>query len=301
MKKIFKWMLISLITIIVIGLGGLSFYLFLNNTKLLENNAELIEKLDSTSTKLEMLNLKFENLGTKAEMFNQYLTILEERDREMRSDLLFFSDVELYNFQNKLASINDIIKVKDIPGLQHNMDNLGKRILLQSNKYDTLSEMVKENISFLLCVPIIKPIQSKDLYSFTSDYGYRIDPINKQLSFHEGLDIATRKNALVLATGWGHVEKIIYSKYGYGNRILINHGYGYKTLYAHLNIIHVKRGAVVKRGQIIGRAGSTGRSTGVHLHYEIYKDGTHINPINHFYSYRTGNTNEFKKLMILQN
>lgn len=300
MKKWIKKSLIILGVLIFLGVLGSGYCFYDKYNKEKEKNEELSNNLDSTNKELKNLNLKFKALSCELTSHDLYLRILEERDKEIRNDLLFFTDMELYEFQNELDSLDEIFKIKSIPNIEKNLDNLGKRIKIQSNKYDSLHDMVRENISYLLSIPLIKPIHSKDIFTFSSEYGMRIDPFDSLLRFHEGLDIVTEFRTPVLATGWGHVQEIIRSKYGYGKRILINHGYGYKSFYAHLNVIYVKEGDIVKRGQIIGRTGCSGRSTGVHLHYEVYKNNKHVDPINHFYSYETKKTKKFKKLILLK-
>jgi len=272
MKKWIKRILIILTILIFFSLIGGGYYFYNEYEIEKEKNIELNKIIDSTNNEFKILNLKFKSLSNEITSHDLYLRILEERDREIRNDLLFFTDMDLYEFQNELDSLDEIFKVKSIPYLKENIDNLGKRIKIQSNKYDSLHDMVKENISYLLSIPLIKPIQSKDIYTFSSEYGMRIDPFDSLLRWHEGIDIVAKFKTPVLASGWGHVEKVIRSNYGYGKRILINHGYGYKSFYAHLNIIYVKKGDIVKRGQIIGRVGNSGRSTGTHLHYEVYKN-----------------------------
>ena len=121
----------------------------------------------------------------------------------------------------------------------------------------------------------------------SSPYGWREHPTEKQVLFHEGIDISANVGSQVFSTAQGRVVKIMYSKYGYGNRILIKHAYGFETLYAHLGVIHVKKGQWVNKNQLIGSVGNTGRSTGPHLHYEIHKNGEPRDPLGYFYTHIT--------------
>jgi murein DD-endopeptidase MepM/ murein hydrolase activator NlpD len=295
-----KWLkTVSVILVCLFLLSG-AYYYFTENRKLKTEIYTQELRYDSLSTQHTIQQKEIDILYSDSRFYEKSLKNFEERDRTVRNEVLFFTDEELYNFKNDYGDSLDLTKMKLLPYIKEEFDNLGKRIIVQSNSYDTLMYMMKENRSFLLSIPLIKPIQTKDLYRFSSEYGYRIDPFDRTLTFHEGIDIITKLNAHVLATGWGRVVDVVYSKWGYGNRIVIDHGYGYKSIYAHLNVIYVKEGQTVARGQVIGGAGSSGRSTGVHLHYEVYKNGTHVDPIRHFYSYKSTRSQQFKHLIILQ-
>ncbi|MDR1172124.1 MAG: M23 family metallopeptidase, partial [Bacteroidales bacterium] len=133
------------------------------------------------------------------------------------------------------------------------------------------------------CRPAIQPVSNKELKYAASGYGWRMHPIWGVLKFHEGLDFAAPVGADIYATGDGKVIQTGYSG-GYGKMVLIDHGFGYQTLYAHMNSIGVLEGSEVKRGQVIGTVGNTGDSTGPHLHYEVHKNGQHVNPIDYFHN-----------------
>ncbi|MBL7650246.1 MAG: M23 family metallopeptidase, partial [Candidatus Hydrogenedentes bacterium] len=127
-------------------------------------------------------------------------------------------------------------------------------------------------------IPAIQPVANKDLTRMASGYGYRMDPFYHTFSFHQGMDFTADYGAEVYATGDGVVQNSMNDGWGYGNHVIINHGFGYTTLYGHLSRIVVRPGQAVKRGQLIGNVGSTGRSTGPHLHYEVRKNGNPLNP-----------------------
>ena len=135
----------------------------------------------------------------------------------------------------------------------------------------------------LSCIPAIMPVKGTDIYRISSHYGHRTDPFYKVTKFHGGIDFSGPVGTGIYATGDGVVSKVEKNKSGYGNNIIVDHGYGYKTRYAHLHSFSVKKGDKVKRGQEIGKMGNTGKSTAPHLHYEVIVKGKHENPINYYF------------------
>ena len=144
--------------------------------------------------------------------------------------------------------------------------------------------MARDKEKMLAAIPAIQPVANKNLKRMASGYGYRIHPIYKVRKMHWGTDFSAPTGTPIYATGDGKVTKYRRSRAGYGNHIIIDHGYGYQTLYAHMSKVDVRRGQKVKRGDIIGYIGSSGRSTAPHLHYEVIKDGRKINPVNYFFN-----------------
>ena len=143
-------------------------------------------------------------------------------------------------------------------------------------------------------INFIKYIQrkNKNLRRIASGFGYRVDPIYKTRKMHKGMDFTAPKGTKIYATGDGVIKKVKYSRWGYGTHVIISHGYGYTTLYGHMSRANVKSGQKVTRGQLIGLVGSTGKSTGPHLHYEVHKNGTAVNPVGYFYNDLTGDQYE---------
>jgi murein DD-endopeptidase MepM/ murein hydrolase activator NlpD len=144
--------------------------------------------------------------------------------------------------------------------------------------------MAKNKALLLASIPAIQPISNNDLKRLSSYYGYRIDPFYKVKKFHEGVDFSAPTGTEIYATGNGTVVDCGRSRGGYGNVIIIDHGFGYKTRYAHMHSFEVKEGQKVTRGQVIGTVGNTGKSTSPHLHYEVWKNNRRINPINYFFN-----------------
>ena len=153
----------------------------------------------------------------------------------------------------------------------------------QSRSLDVMDNVVADKWDSIVSVPVGSPISIADLSRISDGFGWRKHPILKKWIFHEGTDLSAPLGSDVVTTSDGVVERVIKSKKGYGNRIVINHGYGYKTIYAHLKVMNVTKGDVVKRGEVIGTVGSTGLSTGPHLHYEVLVNNRPLNPQQYFY------------------
>jgi len=171
-----------------------------------------------------------------------------------------------------------------IGDLNKKVDQLSKAIYVQSKSFDDVLDLAQNKEEMLAHIPAIQPVANKNLKRMASGYGNRIHPVYKTKKMHWGMDFSAPKGTEVYATGDGKVEKVKRSKRGYGNQVRINHSYGYKTFYAHLDKYIVKKGQVVKRGDLIGYVGSTGTSTAPHLHYEVVKDKKKVNPVNYYFN-----------------
>lgn len=169
--------------------------------------------------------------------------------------------------------------------LMHNskkIDELKRKMVIQTTSYDEIIKLAKNKEEWLRAMPAIQPVSNKQLKRLSSGFGYRIDPIHKVRRPHNGIDFSLPKGTPVYATADGVVKVVKSSFAGYGKRIDIDHGFGYKTRYAHLDMFNVKKGQKVKRGDIIGYSGNSGKSTAPHLHYEVHKDGKALNPVYYF-------------------
>ncbi|MDL2256221.1 peptidoglycan DD-metalloendopeptidase family protein [Parabacteroides sp. OttesenSCG-928-G06] len=162
------------------------------------------------------------------------------------------------------------------------IDMLRKQLYVQSNSLEEIIELGKTQEDRSKCIPAIQPISNKDLTRTASGYGMRIDPIYRVPRFHAGMDFSAKIGTEIYSTGDGVITYAAW-KQGYGNCIMINHGHGYETLYGHMNKFGVRVGQKVKRGQIIGEVGNTGKSTGPHLHYEVIVRGKHDNPAKYYF------------------
>ena len=164
------------------------------------------------------------------------------------------------------------------------IDELKRKLYIQTKSYDELFGMANNKENLIAAIPAIQPIYNKDLRRVASGYGMRIDPFLKVRRMHYGLDFSVKKGTPIYATADGKVVIIKSSFGGLGKHIYLDHGNGYRTVYAHLNKFNVKKGQKVKRGELIAYSGNTGRSTSPHLHYEVHKNGEKINPINFFFN-----------------
>lgn len=160
--------------------------------------------------------------------------------------------------------------------------SLRKQLYIQSKSYDELVVSAKNKERMLECIPAIQPVMNKDLKRMASGYGWRIDPIYRTRRFHAGMDFTAPIGTDIFATGNGTIQSVGWEQ-GYGNTVKINHGFGYMTLYAHMSKFNVKPGQKVKRGDIIGEVGNTGKSTGPHLHYEVHFKNQVMNPQNYYF------------------
>jgi murein DD-endopeptidase MepM/ murein hydrolase activator NlpD len=164
------------------------------------------------------------------------------------------------------------------------LDKVHSQLVVQSKSFDEVFSMAKRKTEMLACIPAIQPVSNKNLKRLSSYFGYRTDPIYKVRKFHEGIDFSAPVGTPIYATGDGVVKEVAPSNQGYGNTLVIDHGYGYETMYAHIHQFKVKQGEKVKRGQLIATLGNSGKSTAPHLHYEIWKNGNKINPIHFFFN-----------------
>ena len=264
------------------------------------------------SPKEKALNREIETLRGEYDLLNKrlgdlslVLNDLQERDNGIyrvifEADPLpdevrkaGFGGVNRYEKYRRLAN-GDIIE-----NTTKKVDVLSKQLAVQSKSYDEILAMVRNKSLMLASIPAIQPISNKDLKLMASGFGYRTDPIYKTIKFHAGMDFAASTGTPIFATGDGIVVKADYDNGGYGNHVRITHGYGYLTLYGHMSKIKAKAGLKVKRGDIIGYVGSTGKSVGPHLHYEVHKNNEAINPVNFYYNDLT--PAEYAKMIELNN
>lgn len=184
---------------------------------------------------------------------------------------------------NRYSSLDELGAGQDLKNAARRQDVLLKRASVQSESLDGISLLSAQAGNMASCLPAIPPIlPDSKTFRISSQFGGRTDPVYGSWRFHEGIDLATKMKNPVYCTGDGVVEEVKYQFFGYGNEIVIDHGYGYKTRYAHLNAIYVAKGMSVHRGEQIGEVGNSGKSTGPHLHYEVAYKGRKVNPNNYF-------------------
>ena len=242
--------------------------------------------------------LQYENIELKKQYFEleKKLKEMEVIATEIRDfDNILYSQVLGVDFDTtdfhmyKNDSIDYIIQYYDtiFSGIDDRAFYAAEMLSTQLSKLQKTSHRFTNDKNAILYYPTISPVKTKDFIHISSPYGWREHPIEKKVLFHEGVDISANIGSKVYSTAQGRVVKIMYSKYGYGNRILIKHSYGFETLYAHLHHINVKKGQWVQKNQLIGSVGNTGRSTGPHLHYEIHKYGEPRDPLGYFFTHIT--------------
>lgn len=177
------------------------------------------------------------------------------------------------------------------------IDQLTKAIYVQSKSFDEIVELAENKSELLKAIPAVQPVANKDLKRMASGYGMRLDPFTKVPKMHYGMDFTADIGTPVYATGDGKVIRADSKSSGFGRHIRIDHGYEYVTIYAHLNDYNVRVGQKVKRGEIIGYVGNSGRSRGPHLHYEVHQGGKKLNPVNYYYGELS--PEEFSKIINL--
>ena len=238
----------------------------------------------------EDLKDNYRQLKDRIQSIQQQMQELEKRDNDVYRAIFEANPVpdsaRAKQLENQLE-IATIQRLKDnqlVASIVTTLNNLSSRLSAQKKSYDEVEELVKNKEQLLSHTPAIQPVSNKDLNRIASGFGYRIDPVYKTTKFHAGLDFSAPQGTPIYATADGTVSTAGNSGNGYGNHVIINHGYGYETLYGHMVRVKVKNGQTVKRGEVIGWVGSTGKSTGPHCHYEVHKNGEKINPIYFFFN-----------------
>ncbi|MFZ9029262.1 MAG: M23 family metallopeptidase [Crocinitomicaceae bacterium] len=223
-------------------------------------------------------------------LINDVLNDIENRDEDLYRMALYadkFPD-ELRRMgaggSDKYAYLRKLPNSELLINTSSSIDALERRLHAQTLSFRELIQLAKDKEKMLACIPAIQPVRNTDLKRMASGYGYRIDPIYKTRRMHSGMDFTADKGTEVYATGDGVIELVERKRWGYGKQIVIDHGFGYKTRYAHLSEFKVRRGQKVKRGDLIGLVGSTGKSTGPHLHYEVLRNNRAVNPIGYYHS-----------------
>ena len=178
---------------------------------------------------------------------------------------------------------SDLDNKELVVGTFEKIDRIKKKMYIQTKSYDEVLDLARNKELLYASMPAIQPVSNKELRRLSSGYGMRTDPILKVRKMHYGVDFSAPQGTPIYATGDGVIQRLKMSFTGYGNHLIIDHGFGYKTLYGHMSKFNVKKGQRVKRGEIIGYVGNSGKSTAPHCHYEVHINGKAINPVNYFY------------------
>jgi len=235
------------------------------------------------------LEAQYNGLNGRFKMVEQELVYLQQRDDQIYREIFETPPVPDnirkagVGGSRRYASLEEYENSDLVISTTRRLDKITRQMAVQSESFDEVMELVKKKEDMIARLPAIIPIAKKDLRRMASGYGYRIDPFYKVKRFHQGMDFTSPTGTEILATADGKVKLAEYSRKGYGNHVIISHGYGYKTLYGHMRTILVKPGEEVKRSQVIGYVGNTGKSTAPHLHYEVHYKGKAINPVNFYH------------------
>ena len=276
LKKISFYFVSSIVfcsVVLAISFNGINEYI---KDEAEKDNAKIRAELNKFYTDLEEIIAVLENIQDRDD--NIYRSIFEVRPYP--------------EYKRKLGTGGNSVKFKKYQGLKNEsllidiskkIESIEKMLVAQSRSFDQVIELTKTQEEMLKCIPSIQPISNKDLKRIASGFGMRMHPIHKIMKMHAGLDFTAPIGTEIYATGDGVVELAKWNA-GYGRCVVINHGFGYKTKYAHCKKLNCRKGQKVKRGDLIGFIGNTGQSTGPHLHYEVLKNKKPINPINFFFN-----------------
>jgi len=263
---------------------GLTCLLILLNSDVINTPSEIVQKRT-----LKNYELQFDILNKKLTQLEAVVSNVEERDNNLYR--VYFEASPIPEEQRR-AGFGGVNRYKDLEGYDNSdlvintakrLDILTKQTVVQSRSLDEIERLAANKAALIEAIPTIQPVKNKDLTRIASFFGYRNDPFTKTRKMHFGMDFTAKRGTPVYATGNGVVKRADSRSSGFGKHIRIDHGFGYISLYAHLSKYNVRRGQKVKRGDIIGYVGNTGRSAGPHLHYEIIKNNKKIDPLNFYY------------------
>ena len=276
--------------------GFLSFVILLN-TPFFETPKDRLQ-----AREIENLKLNYAILNKKLDQINNVVDAIEDRDNNLYR--VYFNKTILpdsirnagFKDKNRYQLLENYDNSELVVKTTRRIDVMSKALAIQSKSLDEILKLAKSKSAFLAAIPAIQPVRNENLKQIASGFGYRTDPFTKARKMHEGMDFTAKSGTPIYATGDGVVAKADNTASGYGNHIVIRHGFGYETLYAHLSKYNTRAGQRVKRGDVIGYVGSTGRSEAPHLHYEVHKDNKVVNPLNFYY----GNISAVEYVVIAQ-
>ena len=266
------------------ALFGFLCFVVLINTPFFETPKDKLQ-----SREIQNLKLNYTILNNEIDELDVVLDNIQDRDDNIYK--VYFNNEQISDTKEKanmvrktrfkeLLSFNN---EKLILSTTNRVDLISKQLALQSESLDKILKLAKAKEKLLAAIPAIQPVKNEQLKHMASGFGYRTDPFTKARKMHKGMDFTSPTGTPVYATGDGIVTRADNSASGFGNHIVIQHGYGYETTYAHLSRYNCKVGKKINRGDVIGFVGSTGRSQAPHLHYEVHKNGLVVNPINFYY------------------
>ncbi len=240
----------------------------------------------------ENANMQYSYNVLKAQIkeIDQRMQTLEKRDNKVYRSFFETDPIPDSARQKQMEKVEELNKISEmnqsqlVKSITNSLQMLYNRVAFQQNSFNDIEKMIENKDLLLAAIPAIQPVSNKDLERIASGFGYRIDPVYKVGKFHNGLDFTATTGTPIYATADGVVKTADFSTGGYGNHVVIDHGFGYETLYGHMVKLNANVGKKVKRGEVIGWVGSTGKSTGPHCHYEVHKNGQPVDPIYYFYN-----------------
>lgn len=265
-----------------------------------ESPKELILK-----NEVQELEFYYENLQAEVERLHKQLSNMEYRDDNIYRVVLGAEPIDKSIREAGVGGMDRYEDIKDkniihediIVKLNESVDNLRRKIYIESKSQDDVVELAESKEKLFAAIPAIQPVANKQLIALASGFGLRIHPIYKVKKMHTGIDFAAAIGTPIYATADGVIDKLDVSFSGYGKMLEIDHGFGYRTRYAHMHGFAVRQGQKVKRGDLIGYVGDTGLSTAPHLHYEVFVNGIHANPVHYFFN--DLNPAEYEKIIEL--
>ncbi len=240
--------------------------------------------------KYELLKDNYNQVNEKVKSLQQQMVALEKRDNEVYRSIFEANPVPDSARAKLIEQQKEIEKIKEMDDfalgadIASQLNNISARVAFQVKSYDNIAGLIKTQDVKLASIPAIQPVSNKQLNRIASGYGMRIDPVYGTPKMHKGLDFTAPQGTPIYATGNGVVKVSGNAGNGFGNHVVINHGYGYQTLYGHMYRIKARQGQRIKRGEVIGWVGSTGKSTGPHCHYEVHINGQEVDPVYFFYN-----------------
>jgi len=276
MLKIFGFVAASLVTAFIIVNIMYRYFPSANEKQLMQQNASLKDDYTVLQDRVLQLQMQMEELENRDNTV--YRAIFEAAPIPDSVRVKTMEKTKEVTLVQSLSE-NEIIK-----GMKNQLNNLSLRTAFMDKSYNEIAGMVKNKEKLLSAIPAIQPVSNKDLSRIASGFGYRIDPVYKVRKFHAGLDFTASQGTPIYATADGRVKEAGFNTSGFGNHVVINHGYGYETLYGHMVRVKAHEGQMIKRGEVIGYVGSTGKSTGPHCHYEVHRNGQPVDPVYYFYN-----------------
>jgi hypothetical protein len=257
------------------------------------------------SNEVKEMEYLYQNLSKEVNKLDNELAHLEHRDDNIYRAVLGAEPIDKSVREAGVGGVDryEDIKKKDLVHedflikLHERVDKLKRKVYIESKSQDDVIALAENKEKLFAAIPAIQPVANKELIALASGFGMRIHPVYKVRKMHTGVDFAAAIGTPIYATADGIIDKLEVSFSGYGKQLEIDHGFGYRTRFAHMHGFAVRFGQKVKRGDLIGYVGETGLSTAPHLHYEVFVNGIHVNPIHYFFN--DLNAKEYEKVIEL--